>query len=112
DEYAQLLVTNWYEQYLHREPDVTGLDTFVTLLQNGNTETAVRAMLLGSAEYYALHGSTAQGFVQGLYQDVLWRVPAGNEANTWIAGAGKPGSVISGFLQSQEFKSDEIHGFY
>jgi hypothetical protein len=112
DEYANRLVTEWYESYLHRAPDPGGLDSFRGLLQTGQSETYIRALLLTSPEYYATHGGTATGFVQGLYQELLGRSPVGSEDAPWIADASNPSTLVHGILASAEFWTDEVNAFY
>jgi hypothetical protein len=112
DEYTDRLVTTWYETYLHRAPDAGGLENFCALLQSGTSESAVRTLFLTSPEYYATHGGTAAGFVQGLYQELLGRTPVGNEAASWIAAASDPSTAVHGVLASTEFWTDEVDAFY
>jgi len=75
------LVASWYERYLGREPDAIGLRQWVDQLYVG---TNVQAGILGSDEYYIRHGSTPEGFVTGLYVDVLNRQPRWDEVQTWL----------------------------
>jgi hypothetical protein len=44
----------------------------------------VLAGILGSEEYYLLHGSSDVGFVEGLYADVLNRQPSNWETRHWL----------------------------
>jgi hypothetical protein len=81
---ANRMVSRWYHHYLHRRPDATGLSNCVYQLQTGQTPTAVKGGLLGSDEYFQLHGSTPQGFVQGLYQDVLGKGPSQRGMGYWL----------------------------
>jgi uncharacterized protein YkwD len=113
-EYANHVVTQWYEQYLHREPDAAGLANFSQELLNSGSWDSVRMGILTSPEYFAVHGATASGFVQGLYQELLGRTPSGTEASGWNsqAGAGQQSAVVGGFLGSQEFKTDEVTNYY
>jgi hypothetical protein len=57
-EAEQRLVQSYYQRFLHRAADRTGLDTFVGLLQRGDPTLRVRdedvlAAIVGSAEYFA-----------------------------------------------------------
>jgi hypothetical protein len=112
-EYAQHLVTQWFVQFLHRNPDRTGLTGFAAALQSGMTEDGVRQAIFGSTEYFLGHGATAAAFVQSLYQDLLGRAPAGHEADAWISlAASSRTQVAAGILGSLEFKTDEVRGLY
>jgi hypothetical protein len=109
-EYAQDLVTGWFQQYLHRTPDSGGLTAFSTALENGATEDSVRAAILGSTEFYVLSGNTATGFVNALYQDILGRTPGGNEAAGWIqlVTKGQAMTVVNGLINSGEARSLQV----
>jgi len=113
-EYLTGLVTQWYEQYLHRAPDQSGLNNFVGALQSGASADTIREAILASPEFFAVQGSTTGGFVQALYQDLLGRSPNAQESTPWITSvtAGNLMAVATGFLQSQEFRADEVNTIY
>jgi hypothetical protein len=46
-------VEELYGQVLHRSADLSGLSTYTTMLEQGQTETLVLAILAGSDEYFA-----------------------------------------------------------
>jgi len=75
------LVASMYEHYLGREPDATGLQGWMQELRRGRN---VEAAILGSDEYLQRHGSSMEGFIAGLYVDVLSRQPAWNEVQGWV----------------------------
>jgi hypothetical protein len=77
------LVNYWYENYLGRAPD-PGSAGWVTALNQGQPADTVLAGILGSDEFYARSGSTPQGFVALLYNDILKRPPAAGELNYWV----------------------------
>jgi uncharacterized protein YkwD len=103
-EYNQRVVTQIYQQYLHRAPDAGGLAGFTNALMNGMSELAVRQIILSSDEYWALHGGNAAGYVQGLYNDVLGRSYSGQEAGYWIslAQSSNRAGVVAGLTGSWE----------
>ena len=70
------VVTSWYQRYLGREPDQTGLYMWVNQLRRG---APVEASILGSDEYFERHGNTPESFVTGLYVEVLNRQPSAAE---------------------------------
>ncbi len=55
------------------------------LARLGATDAQVRGSLLASDEFLAVHGGTDQGFVTGVYQDVLGRSPDAAGLAQWAA---------------------------
>jgi hypothetical protein len=99
------MVTADYRQFLGRAPDAGGLNLFVAQLQNGVSQAVIDAEFVSSNEYIANHGNTANGFVQGLYDDLLGRTPSTLETNFWIselAAGATAGQVALGFTTSSE----------
>jgi len=78
------LVESWYQLYLHRASDGTGLRDFVDRLRRGVSPEAIQAEILASDEYYRLHGSRPRSWVAGLYADVLDRSPLQQEVQGWV----------------------------
>jgi hypothetical protein len=74
------LVDSWYRRYLGRPVDQVGLNSWLPYLNTTNCEAGI----LGSWEYLNRNGGTAEGFVTGLYVDVLGRQPAVNEVQGWV----------------------------
>jgi uncharacterized repeat protein (TIGR01451 family) len=78
-EYRTTLVNSIYFSLLGRAVDPVGLDMSLRILGGtpflGGPPTIeqLKAIILGSPEYFAKHGSTNAGFLQGLYHDVLGR---------------------------------------
>jgi HEAT repeats/Domain of unknown function (DUF4214) len=83
DPYAEM-VESWYAQYMHRSADPAAVANYAALLRRGVPPEEVQANMLGSAEYFLVHGRSAEGFVRGLYNDVLQREPRGGEVRTWV----------------------------
>lgn len=81
--YVYLVSAN-YGHYLGRAPDPAGLAFFVSFLQQGGTEEQLQALLTSSAEYVALCGGTDVAWLEGLYQDVLDRLPSDVELWYWL----------------------------
>src|SRR5437016_3899857 len=80
---CRLLVKQTYEQYLHRCPDPDGFEAAVCSLRRGGSFEVFQAGVIGSDEYYHLHGCSPRGFVIGLYEDVLGREPDRGEVRDW-----------------------------
>ena len=83
DPYADM-VEAWYLQFLRRSPDAAGLAGHLSILQSGADPGDVQAGILGSDEYWRRQGSTARGFVRGLYIDVLGRPASPSEVANWL----------------------------
>ena len=81
---ANSLVTDWYQTFLGRAPD-PGAATWINDLNQGMPPDQALASILGSAEFYARAGSTPQGFITLLYQDVLQRPPTPSELSFWVS---------------------------
>ena len=69
------VVESFYVRYLGRVADPVGLSDQVRALCDGTPARVVEASILASPEYYHRNGSTPEGFVVGLYRDVLGTVP-------------------------------------
>jgi hypothetical protein len=78
------MVEAWYLQFLRRSPDAAGLAAHVAILQSGADPGDVQAAIIGSDEYWRRQGSTARGFVRGLYIDVLGRPAGPSEVASWL----------------------------
>src|SRR5262245_24401826 len=63
----RLLVESWYQLYLRRPADPAGLRDFVDRMRRGAGPIEVQAALLGSDEYFRLHGSRERSWVAALY---------------------------------------------
>ncbi len=88
------LVASWYQRYLHRNPEECGLRNWAGLLRCGKSPEEVEAGILGSDEYYHLHGCTPAGYVTGLYVDVLGRTPCHEEVCQWTRQLSRCGDRI------------------
>ena len=107
--YKQHLVNCVFQQFLHRDADPGALQFFSAQLgEPGHVGPAVAtderflvAEIMGSDEYYALHGATDQGFVDGMYADIFGRTadPGGeaywlHQLNAWGAIFGRNGIAL------------------
>jgi hypothetical protein len=84
------LVQSWYTRYLGRQADPGGLSVWVQQVRSFGPVQA-QAGILGSDEYYARHGYRPEGFIQGLYVDVLGRTPSRREMHSWVSRLGFDG---------------------
>jgi hypothetical protein len=74
-EYFTNLVSAFYQQVLHRQPDSAGAAFWVSQLQHGVTDEQLEANLLSSTEYVTDHGGGGSTWVTGVYNDLLGRAP-------------------------------------
>jgi hypothetical protein len=79
------LVQSFYQRFLGRQAELSGLQYWVVVLHQGQPPANVLASILGGEEYYLRRGSTPQGFVRGLYKDLLGREPTFAELDTRLA---------------------------
>jgi type III secretory pathway component EscR len=107
-------VTSYYQHYLHRNPDSAGLNFFVNEMESGAlNEQGVQAIFFTSNEYLAAH-NTPQTYVEGLYLDILGRLPSGSEESNWEMALQQFGdaAVTASILTSTEKYVDTITTFY
>jgi hypothetical protein len=102
-----------FVRYLDRGP--TDEESFTAVQQmagSGDLVTA-EADLLGGTEYFVSSGSTAEGFVESLYEDVLVREadPAGlSYWATRVASGTSRASIARSLLRSDEVSVDRVAG--
>jgi len=107
DEYRNVLLAEFYQKLLQREPHQSGLMHLKDLLANGATEKDVITVLVDSNEYWIKNGSTNRSFVRSLYDRLLDRQGNydQNEIDHWVGRIQQSGRrlVIRGFLLSDEY---------
>lgn len=79
---ASRTVTQWYEQFLNREPDPYA-QGWVNALRSGQNPQQVLAGILGSDEYYRRAGGSPGAFIRQLYEDLTGRNPSPREMQHW-----------------------------
>jgi hypothetical protein len=73
-EYRVVTIGKLYNQLLHRPVDQPGLNSALQFLATGSTFDQLRAILIGSDEYFVTRGGgTVSGFLNAMFQDVLGR---------------------------------------
>jgi hypothetical protein len=102
------LVESWYQLYLRRPSDPAGLRNYLDLLRRGVAPEDVQAGMLGSEEYYQLHGNRQRPWVAALYADVLDPSPTPREIQGWIQTLGRNGGsrerTAAEFLRSAKLE--------
>ncbi len=114
-EYIQDQIVALYSHYLNRNPDQPGLQYWIGFVEAGGALEEVATGLTESQEYFVLQGGTNQGFVAGLYHDVLNRAASDAESAGWVAAlnAGISRQAVAvAFLTSQEYRIDLVEADY
>lgn len=104
-------VTGLYRSYLNREPELGGLNAWSSQLDGGKHLSFVRDGILGSVEYYADHGNTNQGWLDGVYQDLFRRAVDSSGETAWMAllNGGVSRSQVADYItHSVEFNNTDI----
>jgi hypothetical protein len=113
-EHRQDEVMSYYNNFLHRPADAGGLAFWTSVLVNGQlNEQGVETLFLTSNEYTNAHVTPAL-FIQGLYLNILGRLPAANEQSFWVNQLAANGAVaVTGsILTSTESYTDIIDNYY
>jgi hypothetical protein len=115
-EYLSEQVAAMYKHYLQRPPDVAGQQAWTSFLLAGGTFEEVAAEFTSTQEYYVLRGGTNQGFITGVYADVLSRyAPSNGEIAGWETALDNGLSrlnVALAFLTSQEYRNNLVEADY
>jgi hypothetical protein len=90
-------VRGWYVRYLHREPDPAGIQAWVDRLYQGDAPMDIVVGILASEEYYLRAGSTPEGFVNAMLEDVVRRRPTGREMRYWSWNVRNEGRVEAAY---------------
>jgi hypothetical protein len=114
DERFGMTVDGFYRGYLRRDADPGGRAAWVAALRANVPEEQVAQAFLLSGEYRRIHPST-EGFIDGLYQDLLGRQVDPGGLASWravLAGPGGPAAVVEGVQNSTERDLTVVDGFY
>ena len=114
-EYRSHLIDGLYQKFLQRPADASGKAGLDQYLAAGGTMDGARTALLGSLEYFNLHGGTNDTFVTALYQDVLGRTPDPSGRANWLqqlASGKSRAEVALAVLRSPEARAVQVSGFY
>src|SRR5688572_27390588 len=82
--YHERMLHSWYVNYLGRPVDPAGWHDHLRALGGGASPLLVEAEILGSLEYYRRNGATPEGFIAGLFHDVLGVEPTPPEFHYWL----------------------------
>ncbi|HVX11159.1 MAG TPA: DUF4214 domain-containing protein [Pirellulales bacterium] len=115
EEYRRDDVESLFSQFLQRAADPATLAADANALARGESDEQLAAQIIGSDEYYALHGGSTDGFLNGLFQDVLHRpIDASAEAALEPAlAAGVSRQQIAAIVfGSHEYATDLVNSVY
>lgn len=114
-EYRTRLIQSYYARFLKRQPSNPELAALLDLLGSTRDET-IEAYILGGNEYFVNRGgSTNDGFVDALYQDLLGRTPSSSERTTLVnqLAQGTSREDLAAFvLKSAEARTRLIQNLY
>jgi hypothetical protein len=110
-----LEVQQVYTRFLHRSPDPKGLMGWTDFLQGGGSLAGLEAGVVGSEEYFQLHGGTNGAFLGALYQDALGRILDATGQQSWeplLDGGASRDDVAAAIFGSQEYSQDLVRSYY
>ncbi len=113
--FAANTVAAIYSALLHRSPDPAGLQNWTAWIRaRGAVNTT--AEIAASAEYWRLNGSSWDGFVTGLYRDLLGRAADPSGLAWWVdqLSSGQMGSrtATASFDQTPESRLRRASAIY
>jgi hypothetical protein len=114
-EYIADQIDAMYPRYLNRPAGPQDQQNWVAFIRAGGTFEQVAAALVNSQEFYVLNGGTDQGFINGLYSDVLKRGATTAELAYWetvLDSGASRASVVIAFVTSQEYRADVVKNDY
>jgi hypothetical protein len=114
ESYANFVIPA-YQNYLGRNPAASEVNYWAAAMNNGLSDERVEAGFIGSPEYIAQHGGSGAGWVRGMYQDLLGRVPTLPEVDGWVRALnnGMPATAVAyGFAASYERESERVAADY
>lgn len=115
-EHYRDFVTKAYSRFLKRQPDEQGLQFWVVSMRDfGLTQEQLEAGFLVSQEYTSLFGGIGEGWIRGIYNDLLSRegdVPGIEFWKARLAEGVAPTQVALGFTASLERQRNRIQETY
>jgi hypothetical protein len=119
DENYGSFIAKAYQTYLHRPADPAGINYWIARMHQDVTDEKLEANFLSSPEYIAANGGVngvaGQGWVAGMYRDLLDRVADPGGLSYWtgqIASGVSPFAIAMGFAASPERESTRINSDY
>jgi subtilisin family serine protease len=109
------VINGIYERMLNRPADIGGLFFWQSEMLAGVTPEQITAAIASSAEYAALNGGTDEGYVIGLYADVLGRSALLPDIEYWtsvLASGVSRFDVATLFLNTTEYRARQINAYF
>jgi len=119
-EYANSFVDGYFQSYLMRRADPSGLASLAgALVRHRLTPEGLRATILGSDEYFQKSGGSVgdhgASYVKDLYESVLGRPADDGGLASWeaaLAGGQSRSQVAFGIINSREGLSRTVNSLY
>ncbi|RIK85193.1 MAG: hypothetical protein DCC67_04240 [Planctomycetota bacterium] len=92
-------ITQWYRQYLHREPTVPELSAWQAYLQSGKSPQDILAYILGSSEYFDRMGNQRDAYLTELYRSIMGRQPTASELQQFASQYQQYGGARTDFVR-------------
>jgi hypothetical protein len=108
-------INGLYHQLLGRARDASGAGFSLHELQTDGRVAKLVADIVGSPEYFGLHGSDNTKWVQSLYQNLLGRAGTDAEVQSWLTSLNSGTSraaVASQFTSSTAYLQEFVRGQY
>ena len=88
-EHDNLVVQNYYRQYLGRTAGASEVAGWINAMAHGATGPQVIANFIGSQEYFQAHNANTGDWLSSVYQSVLSRAPDQSGYDSWLSVLGK-----------------------
>jgi hypothetical protein len=114
-EYRANLVRSVYWQYLGRDGENAGVNSWVDAMGRGMTDESVRYAFLGSPEFWSNSGGNPKGFVDALYKTALQRNADPSGEAFWVDRLNRgatAASIAGSLLNSPETMQQRVSGYY
>jgi hypothetical protein len=115
-EYRTAEVDGLYETYLHRMADPSGLQNGLNLLNAGGTVEQLAEFLIGSPEYFQLHGDSNDAFLTAIYYDAFGRGGSPAEQAGFLqalnSGTMTRAQMATIIFNSLEYQTDLVESLY
>jgi len=113
-EHRELQIDDYYQTFLNRQADSSGMAYWLNLFLSGASESAIQLGFATSGEFLAAHPGNAS-YLSALYNDLLGRAidPSGAAffSEELASGTSRP-QVVQQILGSGEFCVRTIDGYY
>jgi hypothetical protein len=113
------VIAGFYTNLLHRSGDSQELNAFVNLFDTGWTQSQIKSLFYGSAEYFQVRGGgTNTGFINALYQDEFNRAPDSQSlaALTQFLASGQSrilaANIVTGSLEADQIQVNDYYLAY